>query len=66
MASSSFLLKNTPPTPHKELLAWVAQSAALTSPDEIYWCTGTTSEWERITTELVEAGTFVRLKKKQI
>ena len=64
MASSSFLLKNTPPTPHKELLAWVAQSAALTSPDEIYWCTGTTSEWERITTELVEAGTFVRLKKK--
>lgn len=52
------------PTKHATLNEWVTEIAALTNPDNIYWCTGTTSEWEQITTELVEAGTFVRLKKK--
>jgi phosphoenolpyruvate carboxykinase (GTP) len=42
----------------------VKEVAQLTQPDSIYWCTGSPREWDRITTELVEAGTFVRLAKK--
>lgn len=51
-------------TKHTELLEWVARIAALTNPSHIHWCTGTTDEWDQITDQLVEAGTFVRLAKK--
>jgi len=51
-------------TKHAELLEWVARIAALTTPSNIYWCTGNSDEWEDITNQLVEAGTFVRLTKK--
>ena len=49
---------------NEKLLLWVDEVAALTQPDEIYWCDGSEAEWDRITSELVEAGTFVRLAKK--
>lgn len=49
---------------NEKLLLWVNEVAALTQPDEIYWCDGSEQEWEAITSELVEAGTFVRLAKK--
>ena len=53
-----------PPTSHAQLLEWVSSVAARTQPEDIYWCTGTAAEWDEITTSLVEAGTFTRLKKK--
>lgn len=46
---------------HAELQAWVDEVAALTKPDSITWIEGTADEWTRLTDELVEAGTFVRL-----
>ncbi len=49
---------------NEKLLLWVDEIAALTEPDEIYWCDGSEKEWEQITSELVDAGTFVRLAKK--
>jgi len=49
---------------NEKLFLWVDEVAALTQPDEIYWCDGSEKEWEAITSELVEAGTFVRLAKK--
>lgn len=49
---------------NEKLLLWVDEVAALTQPDEIYWCDGSEEEWERITSGLVQAGTFVRLAKK--
>jgi phosphoenolpyruvate carboxykinase (GTP) len=49
---------------HEKLLLWVDEVAALTQPDEIYWCDGSEEEWQAITSQLVEAGTFVRLSKK--
>ena len=52
------------PTTHAGLISWVNEVAALTEPDQIYWCTGTREEWDRITSDLVDAGTLVRLKKK--
>jgi phosphoenolpyruvate carboxykinase (GTP) len=49
---------------HEKLLRWVDEVAALTQPDEIYWCDGSEEEWQTITSQLVEAGTFVRLARK--
>ncbi len=55
------------PTVNAPLLTWVREVAELTTPDRIVWCDGSDEEWDRVTSQLVEAGTFVRLdgKKKQ-
>ena len=44
-----------------ELAKWVRDIADLTQPDEVVWCDGSDDEWERLTSLLVEAGTFTRL-----
>ncbi|HEY8472893.1 MAG TPA: phosphoenolpyruvate carboxykinase (GTP) [Natronosporangium sp.] len=49
------------PTNHPRLLSWVSEVAALTTPDRVVWCDGSAAEWQRLTDELVEAGTLVRL-----
>ncbi|MFD0819820.1 phosphoenolpyruvate carboxykinase (GTP), partial [Micromonospora zhanjiangensis] len=49
------------PTSHPELLAWVREIAELTTPDQVVWVDGSDAEWDRLTTELVDAGTLVRL-----
>jgi phosphoenolpyruvate carboxykinase (GTP) len=51
----------SPPTRHARLIAWVREIAALTQPDRVYWCDGSDAEWERLTGELIEAGTLKRL-----
>ncbi|MCT2586455.1 phosphoenolpyruvate carboxykinase (GTP) [Actinophytocola gossypii] len=52
------------PTTHQRLLSWVREVAELTTPDEVVWVDGSDAEWDRLTTELVESGTFTRLEKK--
>ncbi len=49
------------PTSHPRLLAWVREVAELTTPDQVVWCDGSDAEWQRLTDELVDAGTLVRL-----
>ncbi len=49
------------PTTHKGLIAWVREIAELTQPDRVVWCDGSDSEWQRLTDQLVDAGTFQRL-----
>ena len=56
---------SVPPTPVDGPLArWVAEVAELTQPDAVVWVDGSESEWERLTTKLVDAGTFTRLAAK--
>jgi phosphoenolpyruvate carboxykinase (GTP) len=50
-------------TNHAGLRAWVEKIAALTQPDEIYWCDGSEEEYERLAQVLIEAGTFRRLSE---
>jgi len=49
------------PTRHPRLNAWVREVSELTTPEQIVWCDGSDDEWNRLTDELVDAGTLVRL-----
>jgi phosphoenolpyruvate carboxykinase (GTP) len=49
------------PTSHAGLLTWVEEVAALTQPDRVHWCTGSTDEWTMLTDDLVAVGTLVKL-----
>jgi phosphoenolpyruvate carboxykinase (GTP) len=51
----------TVPTKNAKLTAWVEEIATLTQPDEIHWCDGSAEEYDRLTQQLVDAGTFKRL-----
>ncbi|WP_010540726.1 phosphoenolpyruvate carboxykinase (GTP) [Dietzia alimentaria] len=56
-------LEGQVPTDHAEMLAWIAEVAELTQPDRVVFADGSDAEWDRLTGELVESGTFVKLNE---
>ncbi len=53
------------PTKNKKLLEWVEETAALCQPDRVEWCDGSDEEWNRLTQQMVDGGTFVRLNDEK-
>ena len=51
-------------TGNQKLLAWVEEVAALTKPDDIYWCDGSQEEYERLTAQMVESGMLIPLNQE--
>ncbi len=46
---------------HTRLIEWVAQVAALTEAKDVHWCDGSEAEYQRLTEQLVAAGTLMKL-----
>lgn len=63
LASIADLVRENATTSNPEILQWVTEVAEHTQPDSIYWCDGSQDEWNRITSEMVEAGTLIPLNK---
>ncbi|MFW0155915.1 phosphoenolpyruvate carboxykinase (GTP) [Rothia sp. P6271] len=49
------------PTTYTDIIDWVRDIAQMTQPKNIHWVDGSEEEYNRLASELVEAGTFIRL-----
>ncbi len=52
-------------TSHQPLQKWVDKMIALCKPDAVEWCDGSRTEWDRLTSLLVDSGTFTRLNPEK-
>jgi len=43
----------------------VREIAELTTPEAVVWCDGSDAEWDRMTSRLVKAGTFVKVNEEK-
>ena len=62
-ASTSIPGLDSAPTKNAKLIDWVREVATLTKPDRVEWCDGSEEEWQRLTSLLVDSGTFTRLNE---
>ncbi|TQR83098.1 phosphoenolpyruvate carboxykinase (GTP) [Mycobacterium hodleri] len=65
MTSATIPGLDSAPTKHEGLLAWVREVAELTEPDRVMFADGSDEEYERLTSHLVEVGTFQKLDDKK-
>jgi phosphoenolpyruvate carboxykinase (GTP) len=49
---------------NKHLRKWVEKMAQLTQPDSIYWVDGSKEEYDALCSQMVAAGTFIKLNEK--
>ncbi len=58
-------MKTTYQTSHPELKAWVEAMIELCTPEAVEWSDGSQEEWDRLTSMMVEKGTFTRLNPEK-
>ena len=52
-------------TGNQKLKDWVEHWTEILQPDAVEWCDGSDEEWTRLTTLLVEGGTFSPARPRQ-
>jgi phosphoenolpyruvate carboxykinase (GTP) len=52
-------------TKHPQLLAFIEEMKALCQPKDVYICDGSQEEYDRLCAQLVDAGTFIKLSKRE-
>ena len=50
---------------HEKLNAWVDQVTAMCRPDDVYWCDGSSAEYDMMAQKLVAAGSFRKLSEQR-
>lgn len=58
-------LKSPAPTENEELLKWIADAVELFQPESVVFVDGSQEEWDRMASELVEAGTLIKLNEEK-
>ncbi|GAB3947850.1 phosphoenolpyruvate carboxykinase (GTP) [Corynebacterium tapiri] len=58
-------LAGTPPTDNQRLIAWINDAVELFQPKEVVFADGSDAEWQRLTSELVEKGTLIKLNEEK-
>lgn len=53
------------PTDNEKLLSWIAEAVELFQPEKVVFADGSREEWDRLTVELVEAGTLIKLNEEK-
>ena len=72
MSHIASVLKNTPKElgnrrPQNAVLSkWVEETAALTKPDQVFWCDGSETEKEYLTAQAVAQGVLIKLNQEKL
>ena len=51
-------------TNNQKLLQWVSEMETLCKPEQVYWCDGSTEEYDRIMQGMVDEGLAIPLQKR--
>jgi len=50
---------------NEKAITWIKEIAALTKPDNVYWCDGSQTEYDEMCQRLVKSGTFLKLNEQK-